>query len=403
MKNLLFLSLLLLGACVEIKEVAVFDQESQQKEPDGFNGFYSTEIYSDFITQEIWTSGSSECLLVENTQDVKYSGEGALHLKWDKVSQACEWLGIGIGWDSWAGKDLSNIVNTSAIEMMVRNGSGSRKGLPLAACLEDYSNGQAWIGFSANAVLAEEIGEDWVKVRLPLREFEWDAANGANPSNIKQMLIQFEADGDIYIDDIKVVEFNGSFRKRAIFNVNDESTTKIDGSIAKGEWSNPLDLEGNKVYMHADKDFIYLASTINDETPMVNNQTNGEIWNGDAIEIAFTTKAVQGKPSPYFKSFNQHVGISLTNNPTVWDWNDQTSIEGAEVSVKSNGNSVTVEAKLPRAHFGEFTFTDGEIYGLEVAIDQGGAKGRTNQIRWNEPNSDAFSTNPVVWGEMIIY
>jgi hypothetical protein len=401
MKNLLFISLLLLGACVEIKEVAVFDEPANQKEPEGFDGFYSTTIYSDFITQEIWFSQSKTCLTVENTEEVTYSGEGALHLKWDKISQPCEWLGVGIGWDSWVGKDLSNIINTAAIEMMVRNKEGSRKGLPLAACLEDYSDGQAWIGFSANAILADEIGEEWVKVRLPLREFEWDAANGANPANIKQLLIQFEADGDIYVDDIKIVEFNGSFRKRAIFNVHDKASTQIDGKISEGEWSNALDLEGNKVYLHADDDYIYLASKITDETPMVNNKSNGEIWNGDAVEIAFTTKPVFGKPSPYYKSFNQHIGISLTNNPIIWNWSKNTSIEG-DVSVTKNGKIITLEARIPKAHFGEFEFVNGQVYGLEVAIDQGDKKGRTNQLRWNEPNNDAFSTNPVVWGEMII-
>lgn len=401
MKNFLFISLLFLGACVEIKEVALFDEAAKQKEPEGFNGFYSTGIYSDFITQEIWFTQSETCLTVENVEDVKYSGEGALHFKWDKISQPCEWLGIGIGWDSWVGKDLSNIVNTAAIEMMVRNKKGTRKDLPLAACLEDYSDGQAWIGFSANAILADEIGEEWVKVRLPLREFEWDAANGANPANIKQMMIQFEADGDIYVDEIKVVEFNGSFRKRAIFIVEEPVSTQIDGEISKGEWTNPVDLEGNKVYMHADNEYIYLASIINDETPMVNKNTNGEIWNGDAIEFAFTTKPVRGKPSPYYKSFNQHIGISLTNNPIIWNWSRNTTIDG-DVSVTKNGNRVTVEARLSKANFGDFDFEYGEVYGLEIAIDQGNATGRTKQLRWNEPNNDAFSSNPVVWGEMII-
>ena len=199
MRHFLVISLLFLVSCVTLKEVGVFDEPANQKEPDGFNGFYSTSIYSDSITQEVWFTRSETCLKVEASEEVKYSGEAALHLQWDKISQSCEWLGLGIGWDSWNGKDIKNIINNGAIEMMVRNKEGVRKGLPLAACLEDYSDGQAWIGFSANAILAKEIGEEWVKVRLPFSEFEWDAVNGANPSNIKQFIIQFEADGDIYV------------------------------------------------------------------------------------------------------------------------------------------------------------------------------------------------------------
>ncbi|MGB0431765.1 MAG: hypothetical protein ACPGLV_14925, partial [Bacteroidia bacterium] len=121
MRQLVILLLLFMVSCVEIKEVAVFDKPAKQQEPDGFNGFYSTNVFDDYITQELWFSPEASCLKVETSKDIKHSGEASLHLKWDKISQSCEWLGLGIGWDAWNGKDLKNIKNTAAIEMMVRN------------------------------------------------------------------------------------------------------------------------------------------------------------------------------------------------------------------------------------------------------------------------------------------
>ena len=324
MRHFLVISLLFLVSCVTLKEVGVFDEPANQKEPDGFNGFYSTSIYSDFITQEVWFTRSETCLKVEASEEVKYSGEAALHLQWDKISQSCEWLGLGIGWDSWNGKDIKNIINNGAIEMMVRNKEGVRKGLPLAACLEDYSDGQAWIGFSANAILAKEIGEEWVKVRLPFSEFEWDAVNGANPSNIKQFIIQFEADGDIYVDDIKVVEFNGSFRKRINPLLVSDLEISIDGSIESAWGKAAIHMDSNPVFIASDNTNLYLAAALSDDTPGENANTGKDIWNGDALEIAFSTDPQSNKKRSYYKTTDQHIGIRLTDKPVIWDWQNES-------------------------------------------------------------------------------
>ncbi|MGB0431037.1 MAG: sugar-binding protein, partial [Bacteroidia bacterium] len=256
-------------------------------------------------------------------------------------------------------------------------------------------------GFSANAILAEEIGEEWVKVRLPLSEFEWEAVNGANPSNIKQFIIQFEADGDIYVDDIKIVEFNGSYRKRATVNLVEKSAISIDGEIEKA-WGKPaVELNNQKVYMHTDNEFLYVATAFVDQSPLQNSNDNGSIWNGDALEIAFSSAAIQGKPSPYLKSINHHFGIRLNGEPIIWDWQKQKEID-CESKITSNGNNVFYETKIPLAHFGDFNFAHGQVYGFEVAIDQGNKKGRETQMRWNSSSNDGFHQNPTLWGEMII-
>ena len=43
--------------------------------------------------------------------------KNSLHLKTD-MDQNCEWIGMGIGWDGWQPKDLSNIVDKAPIEFM---------------------------------------------------------------------------------------------------------------------------------------------------------------------------------------------------------------------------------------------------------------------------------------------
>lgn len=400
MQKLSFILLIGLASCISFKDVAVFDEESKMPEPDGFGGFYATEIFSDHITSEIWFSPEAKCLSVETTSDVKRNGESSLHFKWDKISQSCEWLGIGFGWDGWSGKDLKPVINDAAIEMWVRNKEGSRSGLPLAVCLEDYSGGQAWIGVSANAIVGKEINEEWTQVRLPFCEFEWNAVNGANPSNIKQLLIQFEADGDIYVDDIKVVKFNGSYRKRANVDLNTDAL-EIDGIIGM-EWGNPiLSLDDNPVYMKTDNEFIYLAAIIADNSPLGNSQVGADIWNGDALEIAFSSDYGAGNKRGYLKTTDQHFGIKLSGKPSIWNWRKNEEISETEVKVVSKNNLVTVEAKIPMSSLGSFTFNPNVIYGFEAALDQGTLKGRDNQVRWNSSNNEGFNQNPGMWGEAI--
>ena len=44
----------------------------------------------------------------------------SLHIKTD-YSPSCKWIGMGIGWDAWQGKDLSGIVDKAALEFMARS------------------------------------------------------------------------------------------------------------------------------------------------------------------------------------------------------------------------------------------------------------------------------------------
>ena len=72
----------------------------------------------------------------------KRTPKNSIHLKTDK-NPACEWIGMGIGWDGWQGKDMSGIMEKSAIELMVRVKKGSITRLPIVFILEDYSAGLA--------------------------------------------------------------------------------------------------------------------------------------------------------------------------------------------------------------------------------------------------------------------
>ncbi|MDG1849607.1 MAG: hypothetical protein P8I82_03860, partial [Flavobacteriales bacterium] len=202
-----------LVSCVEMKNQAIFDAPADQEVPVGIKNFYALNIFEGKLNGEHWFSvppeiESKECLDITSTyfitseldEDGEAIVEPAMRWTWDKQAGDCDWMGMGLGWDGWSGKDLSQITDKAAIQLKVRSVKGDLKSLPLAACLEDYGDNQLWIGFHPQVIENGIIKEDeWSNVTLPLAEFEWDIAQDIDMSNIKQMIVQFEAAGDLYV------------------------------------------------------------------------------------------------------------------------------------------------------------------------------------------------------------
>lgn len=173
--------------------------------PPHIGNVFQLDIFKDQLSQEVWYT-QTPCLQVEQQSQIQPGDESGMILKWNKLRNDCEvdWIGLGIGWNGWAAKDLFGIVDSAAIRLRVRATNGKINSLPLAMALEDYADKQAWIGVTPDRFQTVPISEDWGDVILPLNAFDWNLQN-ANLSNIKQLIIQFEADGELIVDKIDLV------------------------------------------------------------------------------------------------------------------------------------------------------------------------------------------------------
>lgn len=196
------------SSCLSVKSTSLWDEKSDTPEPEHIGRFYGLSVLPEGISSEVWFTENAKCLMVTNSDDIVHSGEKGLHLKWDKRAGGCDWVGMGVGWDSWTGKDLTSILDSAAIQIMVRGVDGPLSSLPLAASLEDYSGNQAWIGFHKK-YFGSVNDAGWTIVQLPLSDFTWNEFN-ADYSNVKQFIIQFEASGEAYFDDIQIVRKHDS-------------------------------------------------------------------------------------------------------------------------------------------------------------------------------------------------
>ena len=368
---------------------------------DHIDNFYATTIFDDHMSSEIWFSKEAECIQVNTQSESVYSGEGALHIVWDKGAGNCPWLGLGFGWDGWSGKDLSKIYDHAALSFKVRTDGTELSALPIAMALEDYGNLVAWVGFSRKMMDTDLIGKEWVTVEVPILAFNWQEFN-ADVSNVKEFIIQFEASGDIYIDDVRIIESYESLRSITEIPLDVNSNQLSANAFWFNERTPTVTLAGNKIFLALDKDYLYVAAEVLDSDPMQNSKSGDEIWNGDALEIAFSTNSDASVGRNYFMSTDKQIGIKVSEDPLVWNWRSHSQINDAVVQTISIPKGYLLQAKIPLKDLGSSNFKVDGIYGLEIALDQGNNDGRKVQYRWNSPDTEGFHTNPSLWGEAII-
>jgi hypothetical protein len=191
---------------VQLKTQALYEVATVDNEPN-INGFTAVEIFTDVVDNTIWASPEKQCVTLEKDATHTYAGDAAIHLKWDKITGGCSWVGIGFGWNGWQPKDMLDIINESAIQLQIKSVKGSFKNLPVAFAIEDYTGVQSFYGFNAGLVSGEFTDAAWRTVTIPLRNFPFEK-NDADVSKVKQFMIQLEGDGDIYLDDIRIIPYD---------------------------------------------------------------------------------------------------------------------------------------------------------------------------------------------------
>lgn len=382
-----------------IKPVSVYETGSGGDSIQHIKNVYAINIFTDYVTSELWKTEDTSCIIVKNIFDSTMIGEGGLYIKWNKTSGGCNWVGIGIGWDGWNGKNLQEIYNEAAIQFMVRSPKGTQPGLPWAMAFEDFGGGQAWAGVFSNFIEGGKITEQWTKVQIPLTAFDFNQFD-ADKSGIKQLIIQFESEGEIFFDDLKIVPTQTVESKLAIVPFVNTLIT-VDGIKDNIYSGDGFSLENGQVWLAVNDKNIMVYAEVNDASPLQNIQSGKDIWNGDALEIAFTTNAAASANRKAFLLSDQHIGIKATTAPVLWNWRNNTAAKG-NVMTKKTTTGYIVEAIIPVDQFIAAPFIAGNNYQIEVAIDVGTTKGREKQYRWNNPYNEGFHTSPQLWGKMRI-
>lgn len=189
--------------CVSVQPKGLYELESAA-EPLNIMGYTQLSIFRDDITDEVWFTKSPDCVMVQQERNQKFEGHGALHIKWNKQAGGCPWLGLGIGWDGWAGKDFSQIYEKAALSFRVRTDQKPMSGLPWAIGFEDYGGVQKWTGATPDVVVNGPISGNWTQVKIPLTKFGMQYGD-FDIYSVKQVMFQFESNGEVDVDHIEIV------------------------------------------------------------------------------------------------------------------------------------------------------------------------------------------------------
>ena len=188
---------------VQVQQKNLYDIVSNDDIPS-INGFRELTLFADDYDNTVWVSPEKQCVTLSKEANQTFSGKYSLHVKWDKITGGCKWLGIGFGWNNWLPKDMSEIISDAAVQMQVKSVKGSFSNLPVAFAFEDYAGVQAFYGFNASLVKGKFSDTEWTTITIPLKNFPF-ASKDADLAKMKQFIIQLEAEGDIYLDDIRLV------------------------------------------------------------------------------------------------------------------------------------------------------------------------------------------------------
>ena len=397
MKYAFWSVLLLFSSCVTVKELALYENEVIVEETKDVNGFQLTEIFNDDITSEIWFTPSPACLTVTSERKEVYSGTGAMKFTWNKQAGGCPWLGLGIGWANWSGKDLASIENSAAISFKVKTQEGSMKGLPWAMALEDYAGTQAWIGVTSGYVEGGIVDTSWRTVTIPLVDFQFEGWN-LDGGTVKQMLIQFESNGTVFVDEFKIIPFKPKEPNTLL--VTNSYGWVNDGFIEGGQFVAQANMDGSVIYLNWNEKELYIGGEIEDVSPCRNMQSGRDIWNGDAIEIAFSSEIGISDKRMMFYEGDRHIGIKMGGNFDVYDWSREKNIQ-AQISVKPLQNKYVFECVIPWSELGVSPWKNNSTYNIDFAIDQSTSQDtRDFQRRWNSVNNENFNLNPSLWGKL---
>ena len=397
MKYAFWSVLLLFSSCVTVKELALYENEVIVEETKDVNGFQLTEIFNDDITSEIWFTPSPACLTVTSERKEVFSGTGAMKFTWNKQAGGCPWLGLGIGWANWSGKDLAPIENSAAITFKVKTQEGSMKGLPWAMALEDYAGTQAWIGVTSGYVEGGIVDTSWRTVTIPLVDFQFEGWN-LDGGTVKQMLIQFESNGTVFVDEFKIIPFKPKEPNTLV--VTKSYGWVNDGFIEGGQFVAQANMDGSVIYLNWNEKELYIGGEIEDVSPCRNMQNGRDIWNGDAIEIAFSSETGISDKRMMFYEGDRHIGIKMGGNFDVYDWSREKNIK-AQISVKPLQNKYVFECVIPWSELGVSPWKNNSTYNIDFAIDQSTSQDtRDVQKRWNSVNNENFNTNPSLWGKL---
>ena len=194
-------------SCGSMREVSIYEPS---KSISAFEQFPYKTLFTSSEENGLWGLKNNTCKQVSFETTNNYIGKDHLHIKWN--SSSCNYIGLGLKWGNYKGKNLVPIIESTAIELHLRIDSGSLSNVPMFFILVDYGGNQCRTKINYLDLEGGKIDTQWRRVRIPLQSFNYEK-RGVNMGNIKELRLEFQRKGDLHIDNIVIVPHEHNYKK----------------------------------------------------------------------------------------------------------------------------------------------------------------------------------------------
>ena len=194
-------------SCGSMSEVGIYEPS---KYISAFEQFPYKTLFTNSEENGIWGVKNNSCKEVSFETNNNFTGKDHLHIKWD--ASKCNYIALGLKWSNFKGKNLKPIIKSAAIELRVRIDSGALSNVPMFFVLVDYGGNQCRANINYLNLEEGRIDTKWRRILIPLQAFNYEK-QGVNMGNIKELRLEFQRKGDIYIDNIVIVPYEHNYKK----------------------------------------------------------------------------------------------------------------------------------------------------------------------------------------------
>ena len=216
-------------SCGKMRDVSVYEPS---KSISAFEQFPHKILFTNSDENGLWGVKNNACKQVSFETSNSYVGKDHLYIKWD--ASKCNYIGLGLKWGNYKGKNLKPIIESAAIELRVRINSGALSNVPMFFILEDYAGKQCRANINSLNLEGGKIDTEWRRIRIPFQAFNYEKRR-VNMGNIKELRLEFQRNGHLHIDNIVIVSHEHNYK-----NTSDNFTKVFN--------SHPIQLGAGKEY-----------------------------------------------------------------------------------------------------------------------------------------------------------
>ena len=193
-------------SCGNMRDVSIYEPS---KSVSAFEQFPHKILFTNSEENGLWGVKNNACKEISFETSNTYIGKDHLYIKWN--ASKCNYIGMGLKWGNYKGKNLKPILESAAIELRVRIDSGELSNVPMFFILEDYGGKQCRAKINYLDLEGGKIDTQWRRIRIPFQAFNYEK-RGVNMSNIKELRLEFQRKGHLHIDNIIIVPHDYNYK-----------------------------------------------------------------------------------------------------------------------------------------------------------------------------------------------